>query len=460
MQELKEINKMICTSKRIYLEVLLCAKEKNFVLLQPFDVLKGIMYVKQKNTLKKERKNSIMKNIFKNVKRIAAGILAVAVMMTGAAFATESAALVINGEVVEGANVITKDDMTFVPVRALCEALGMEVMWDNDAELVTIEKMPLYVTFSPVADAYTFAKTAPMQLGSAPFLKNDRTYVPAIFISEILKQEFTFAENGDVNVTAIIDNSVGAIIVETSSENGNLTITVDDSKRGEEVVVNITEETVIVDENGAALTADALVKDASIKVEYADFMTMSIPPITNAVKIQVMGVVAETEIAPTVYTIIEKNDENGTITIFDGAMNSKVVLNVSEETLITDKDGNKVGAEVLAIGTDITVERADFMTMSIPPITNALNIKLAEKETITVLEKDTEGKTITIFDKEMKSLLVLNISESTVLKDAEGNAVKFEDISAGTELASVEHAEAMTRSIPPITNATSIVVAK
>ena len=399
-----------------------------------------------------------MKNIFKNVKRIAAGLLAVAVMMTGAVFAADDATLVINGQTVEGANVLTRDEMTFVPVRALCEALGMEVLWDNDAELVTVVKMPVYVTFSPTEDAYTFSKTAPMQLGSAPFMKNDRTYVPAIFISEILKQEFTIAENGDVNVSAVIDNSVGAVIVETTTENGNLSITVNDSKRGEEVVVNITEETVIVDENGAALTKDALVKDATIKVEYADFMTMSIPPMTNAVKIQVMGTVAETEEVPVVYTVIEKDYENGTITIFDSAMNSKVVLNVSEETVITDKDGNEAGADVIAVGTDIIVERADFMTMSIPPITNALKIQLAEKETTTVIEKNAEGKTITIFAEEMNSLLILNVSDATIIKDAQGNDVKFEDINVGTELASVEHAEAMTKSLPPITNATSIVV--
>ncbi len=319
-----------------------------------------------------------MKNIFKNVKRIAAGLLAVAVMMTGAVFAANDAALVINGETVEGAKVVTKDEMVFVPVRALCEALGMEVLWDNDAELVTIAKMPIYVTFSPTEDAYTFAKTAPMQLGSAPFLQNDRTYVPAIFISEILKQEFSIAESGDVNVTAVIDNSVGAMIVETSNENGNLTITVDDSKRGEEVVVNITEETVIVDENGAALTADALVKDASIKIEYADFMTMSIPPMTNAVKIQVMGAIGETEEVQSVYTIVEKDSENSTITIFDAALSSNVVLNVSDETVITDKDGNAVSADALTVDAEIMVERADFMTMSIPPITNALSIVIVK----------------------------------------------------------------------------------
>ncbi len=409
-----------------------------------------------------------MKNIFRKARRILAGALVAVMLITGAVFAAEGAALSINGTVVEGASVITKDGQTFVPVRAICEELGMSVLWDGDEKIVTIEKMPLYITFSISEDAYTFSKTAPMKLGSAPFIKGNRTYVPVNFVDEIIKQEYVISENGDVSITAVIDNSVGAIIVDKTEENGNISILVNDSNRGEEVVVNITSETVIVDENGEALTVDALAKDASIKVEYADFMTMSIPPITNAVKVQVMGVVAgenvkeeaEEEKVAAVYTIIEKNAEEGTITIFDAEMNSEIVLNVSEETVITDKDGKAAGAEILAVGTDITVERAEFMTMSIPPITNALKIQLAEKETITVLAKDTEAKTIKIFDKEMKSELILNISKETILKDAEGNAVKFEDVKVGTELAEVEHAETMTRSIPPITNATAITVAK
>ena len=405
-----------------------------------------------------------MKNIFRKARKILAGALVAIMLTTGVCFAAEGTELSINGTAIEGASIITKDGQTFVPVRAICEELGMTVIWDGNERIVTIEKMPIYSTFAIAEDYYTFSKTAPMKLGSAPFLKGGRTYVPVNFINEILKQEYVIAENGGVNITAVIDNSVGATIIEKTEEDGNVTILVDDSKRGEEVVVNITEDTVIVDENGVAIGVDTLTKDASIKIEYADFMTMSIPPMTNAVKIQVMGVVAEETVeeekVAAVYTIIEKNDEEGTITIFDAEMNSKIVLNVSEETVITDKAGNDASAEVLFVGTDITVERADFMTMSIPPITNALKIQLAEKETTTVLEKDQDAKTIKIFDKEMKSELILNISEATVLKDAEGNAIKFEDVKVGTELLKVERAEAMTRSIPPITNATAITVAK
>ena len=143
-----------------------------------------------------------MKNIFKTAKRIMAGIIALTILSAGAVFAADANALSINGQVIEGAQVIKVDGKTFVPVRALCEGLGMEVQWDNDAEMVTIVKLPVYVTFSPEADGYTFARTAPMLLGSAPFLKNDRTYVPVNFIDEILQQKYELSENGDINVTA------------------------------------------------------------------------------------------------------------------------------------------------------------------------------------------------------------------------------------------------------------------
>ncbi len=402
-----------------------------------------------------------MKNIFKTAKRIMAGIVALTILSAGAVFAADANALSINGQVIEDAQVINVDDKTFVPVRALCEALGMEVMWDNDAEMVTIVKLPVYVTFSPEADGYTFARTAPMLLGSAPFLKNDRTYVPVNFIDEILQQKYELSENGDINVTAEVDKSVGAIILEKTVDGENLSITVEDSKRGEEVVANITAETVIVDENGETLTTEALTEGASIKIEYAEFMTMSIPPMTNAVKIQVMGAAEDAEAAEKVVTILEKDMENNTITVFDAEKNSAVVLNIAEETVIKDKEGNTATFDALVLGTDITVVYADFMTMSIPPITNALEINIVDaKATTTVIAKDAEAKTITVFDKEMRMELVLNISDSTVITDAEGNALTFDAIGRGTELAEIEHSEAMTKSLPPITNATKLVVAK
>lgn len=398
----------------------------------------------------------------KKFKKITAGILAATLISTGAAFATENEVdtLSINGQAIEDAQIIEVDGATFVPVRALCEGLGMEVLWDNEAQMVTIVDMPLYVTFSPETDGYTFARTAPMLLGSAPFLKDDRTYVPVRFIDEILKKEFTITEDGDVDVKAVIDNSVGAIVLGKEIKEEGTSIVVMDSKRGEEVVVNITDETIITDAEGNVLTDDVLVENAEIRIEYAEFMTMSIPPMTNAVKIWFLGVIEQEE---QVVTILEKNEteEGTTITVFDAERNTDVVINITEETVITDKDGKKLTVNDIAMGKDVIVKYADFMTMSIPPITSAVSITVVEaKETVTVMEKDAEEKTITVFDKDMRMPLVLNVSETTVITDAEGNAVSFEKISRGTELAEIEHSEAMTKSLPPITNATKIVIAK
>ncbi len=405
----------------------------------------------------------------KKFRKITAGVLAATLLSTGAAFAanTDIDTLSINGNKIEDAQILTVDGESFVPVRALCEGLGMEVQWDNDNWMVTVVDMPLYVTFSPIADGYTFARTAPIQLGSSPVLKDGKTYVPVRFIDEILKKDFAIEDNGDINVTAEIDNSVGAMVLEKiTDEKGNLSITVMDSKRGEEVVVNITADTAIVDAEGNTLTADVLVENAEIRVEYADFMTMSIPPMTNAVKIQFLGVIEEekAENESTAVTILEKNQsEDGvtSITIFDAEKNSDVVVNIADETVITDKDGKEITADALSVGMDIEVEYADFMTMSIPPITNAVSIKVAEaKATTTVMAKDAEAKTITVFSKEMKMPLILNVSDETVITDKDGNALTFDAIEKGAELAEIQHSEAMTKSLPPITNATKLVIAK
>ena len=317
-------------------------------------------------------------------KKITSGILAAALLSTGAVFATETNmdTLSINGNKIEDAHILSVDGEAFVPVRALCEGLGMEVQWDNDAWMVTIVDMPLYVTFSPTSDGYTFARTAPMQLGSSPVLKDGKTYVPVRFIDEILKKEFTIEEDGDINVTAKIDNSIGAIVLGKETTEQGTSITVMDSKRDEEVVANITNETVITDADGNALTADALVENAEIRIEYADFMTMSIPPMTNAVKIEFLGVIEKEETAEDakVVTILEKATEDGvtSITIFDADRNSDIVVNIAEETTITDKDGNKLTADDLATGKDVVIEYADFMTMSIPPMSNATKIIIAK----------------------------------------------------------------------------------
>ena len=204
---------------------------------------------------------------------------------------SEDNIILVNGTFI-GRKVVEKDENKYVPVRAVCEALGMEVLWDNDAEMVTIVDLPVYITFSPYTDGYTFARTAPMLLGVDPFLTEGTTYVPVKFIEEILHATYSFADNGAISIEYAADNTVVVDVVAKAEEDGNKKLTVNDAERGEVVVV-LSLETVIENEQGEVATYEDIAEGAQIRIEYSDAMTMSIPPIANAVKIIVLDAVAE-----------------------------------------------------------------------------------------------------------------------------------------------------------------------
>lgn len=51
------------------------------------------------------------------------------------------AKVIVNGKLIE--NVKQIDQVTYVPLRALCEALGAKVSWDNDAKMATVSGVSL-----------------------------------------------------------------------------------------------------------------------------------------------------------------------------------------------------------------------------------------------------------------------------------------------------------------------------
>ncbi len=313
-----------------------------------------------------------MKNLFKNTKRIIAGVMACAIMIIGMTAFAENSKLAINDVPVENAEVFKTDSgVIYVPVRKICEALNMEVLWDGENEIITLVKLPVYITFSPNGDGYTFAKTAPMLLGNAPILKNDTTYVPVNFIDEILQAEYEISEDGKINIKYDVDNSVivEVVVGEDLDENQ---IMVFDAEKNSEVVLNITEETVIVDENGAKVEADKIVEGMFVRVEYSEAMTMSIPPMTNAISIEF---VKGEEAKGAEMTVVEAIDENGRIIVVN-ADKMEIALNITETTEILDKDGNKITADKLVKDTLVEVEHEERMTRSIPPMTNAISIKV------------------------------------------------------------------------------------
>jgi hypothetical protein len=86
-----------------------------------------------------------------------------------------------------------------VPLRPIAEALGFEVTWDNTAQHVRVGKG---ISLSIGKDSYHYMKTAPITLGTAPEIKEGKTYVPLSFFREVAHMNNAYVFENQI----VIDN--------------------------------------------------------------------------------------------------------------------------------------------------------------------------------------------------------------------------------------------------------------
>ena len=265
--------------------------------------------------------------------------------------------ITVNGSVLEGSKVIEDDGTKMIPLRAICEALGFEVIWNDEARRIELVKLPAYITLTPDQDGYTFARTAPIQLGKAPILKDDRTYVPLNFIDEILQGSYD--EEGGVNILWGVD-TVGlesTVYVKEVTEEGFL---VEDFYRGN-IRIALSEETVIVDSEGNSVKKEDIDTSKELIIEYSDAMTMSLPPLANATKITVTNENAKPVISGEITEIVKEDDKIVQLILGD----NENALNLSEEVVVTDVEGNAKDVE-FTVGMTVKALTKGMATMSIP----------------------------------------------------------------------------------------------
>lgn len=134
--------------------------------------------------------------------------------------APENYRIVINGKTLDlkGQKLFTENDskgkkVLMVPLRAISEALGFKVAWNNGSALVDDGEMHTTVTigqdsyFAVTSIKDAVGMTAPFSLGAAPQIVDNRTYVP-LQIFEILmgNVEGMFKLDG---TTVTIDTKAG-----------------------------------------------------------------------------------------------------------------------------------------------------------------------------------------------------------------------------------------------------------
>lgn len=98
---------------------------------------------------------------------------------------------------IENSDIIVHNDIDYMPVRSVAEAMGLNVEWQSETKTVVISNSgPLYITFSIGVNGYTFAKTAPVPDAGEPVLVNDTAYIPVETFEGLMGYDIKETENG------------------------------------------------------------------------------------------------------------------------------------------------------------------------------------------------------------------------------------------------------------------------
>lgn len=287
--------------------------------------------------------------------------------------------VIVNGNEIAADYIVNEAGDKMIPLRGVCEELGFEVNWIEESRAIEIVKMPIFITCSPDFDGYAFSKMAHQPLGTAPILVDGTTYVPVGFVSDILGG--TIDTSNDISITygqeKEEEEAAPEALAPTASvyatQIGENSLTVMDFVYGE-VIVNVTEDTKITDSEGKEIKLSDIDSSMQLNVTYGETMTMSLPPMTTASKIEVTGEIAKVIKEGTVSEIIA---EEGIVTQIILGEN-EVALNVADETTIKDAEGNAKTLADIKEGTALRARTNGMATMSIPAQMPTIEIVIFE----------------------------------------------------------------------------------
>jgi hypothetical protein len=88
-----------------------------------------------------------------------------------------------------------------LPLRITAEALGFDVYWDPVQRTAALGRI---ITVTADRDYYVYARTAPIELGVAPEIKDGRIYAPLSFFTEVARLQTAEVQNGQIILTGAV----------------------------------------------------------------------------------------------------------------------------------------------------------------------------------------------------------------------------------------------------------------
>lgn len=222
----------------------------------------------------------------------------------------------------------------------------------------------------------------------------------------------------------------------------------------------VTDDTKISGEDGKALTLKDLKAGQNVTAVHSMRATFSIPPQTVAYEI-IVSETSEEESMASKAAITDIDDK--TVTVKDEKIGD-VILHISDETKILDKDGKDISIDKLEKDMTVLVEYSPAMTASLPPQNTPVKIQLTDQVIAPVKTFVTEGEIVSIEEdriiigeEDPNTQTALIFSDKTVIHDENGKALTIKDLKAGMEITAI-HSMAATFSIPPQTAVYEIIV--
>lgn len=104
--------------------------------------------------------------------------------------------IVVSNKKIEAPAAYTDEKGTvMVPLRAIAEGLELDVAWDGEQQSIRLGKG---ISLKIGEDNYNYMKTAPIQLGTAPVLVGDKTFVPLSFFREVARLNNAYVFEGQI----------------------------------------------------------------------------------------------------------------------------------------------------------------------------------------------------------------------------------------------------------------------
>lgn len=112
----------------------------------------------------------------------------------------DTADIVVEQKIIEAPSAyVTENDVIMVPLRAIAEALGYQVTWEQDTQTARLNSA---ISLEVGRDYYVYMRMAPIELGTAPQLKDGSVYVPLFYFRDVLKMNNAYFFENQV----VIDN--------------------------------------------------------------------------------------------------------------------------------------------------------------------------------------------------------------------------------------------------------------